>query len=127
MPFSPPSSWSGRGRGISVAAYPMALAAEIMGWRSALWGLQRFVSFGRVRHIGLGLSRASPTASRDQCPKCCASVRLADLPVNRVRYVFPGAVRGLWMGLIADVFNTDTTSIGQASLLMGLAMVLGWP
>ena len=47
-------------------------------------------------------------------------------PLMGASYAFPGAARGLWIGpYLADVFATDTATIGQASLLMGLAMVLG--
>lgn len=111
-----------------VAAYPMALAAEIMGWRSALWGLaglSALVAFGTLAWVkdpprvtdGIKGSMSELLRIRALWPICL---------LIGVSYAFPGAVRGLWIGpYLADVFNTDTTSIGQASLLMGLAMVLG--
>jgi predicted MFS family arabinose efflux permease len=111
-----------------VAAYPMALAAEIMGWRSALWGLaglSALVAVGTLVWVkdpprvtdGIKGSMSELLRIRALWPICL---------LIGVSYAFPGAVRGLWIGpYLADVFNTSTATIGQASLLMGIAMVLG--
>lgn len=111
-----------------VAAYPMALAAELLGWRSALWGLaglSALVALGTLLWVkdpprvtdGVKGSMSELLRIRALWPICL---------LIGVSYAFPGAVRGLWIGpYLADVFGTDTTTIGQASLLMGGAMVLG--
>ena len=47
-------------------------------------------------------------------------------PLMGVSYALSGAIRGLWVGpYLADVFNADTGSIGQATLWMSIAMILG--
>ncbi|MDF3415307.1 MFS transporter [Sulfitobacter sp. M57] len=111
-----------------VAAYPMALAAELLGWRSALWGLaglSALVALGTLLWVkdpprvtdGVKGSMSELLRIRALWPICL---------LIGVSYAFPGAVRGLWIGpYLADVFGTDTATIGQASLLMGGAMVLG--
>lgn len=111
-----------------VAAYPMALAAELMGWRNALWGL---AGLSALVALGTLIWVKDPPRVTDGIKGSMAELlRIRALwPIYLligVSYAFPGAVRGLWIGpYLADVFATDTAAIGQASLLMGLAMVLG--
>ncbi len=111
-----------------VASYPMALAAELMGWRNALWGLSALcalVAFGT-----LALVSDPEKVLGEQRGSLAQLLRIRALwfifPLMGASYAFPGAVRGLWIGpYLADVFGADTGAIGQASLLMGLSMVLG--
>jgi nitrate/nitrite transporter NarK len=50
----------------------------------------------------------------------------AILPMMLVNYAPAGAIRGLWIGpYLGDVFGLGTVQIGQATLVMGLAMILG--
>ncbi|MGC1502984.1 MAG: MFS transporter [Sulfitobacter sp.] len=111
-----------------VAAYPTALAAEMMGWRNTLWGLAALS--GLVALGTLVLVKDPPRVTDGIKGSMSELLRIRALwPIYLligVSYAFPGAVRGLWIGpYLADVFATDTAAIGQASLLMGLAMVLG--
>ncbi|KIN75314.1 Major facilitator superfamily protein [Sulfitobacter noctilucae] len=111
-----------------VASYPMALAAELMGWRNALWGLSAFcalVAFGT-----LAVVNDPAKVDGEERGSLAQLLRIRALwfifPLMGASYAFPGAVRGLWIGpYMADVFQANTQIIGQASLLMGLAMVLG--
>ncbi|MEW9919964.1 MFS transporter [Marimonas sp. MJW-29] len=111
-----------------VASYPMALAAETFGWRASLWGLSALsalVAFG-----ALALVRDPAKVDGENRGSLLELFRIRALwfifSLMGASYAFPGAARGLWIGpYLADVFDTDTATIGQASLLMGLAMVLG--
>ncbi len=111
-----------------VAAYPMALAAEWMGWRASLWSLAGMTA---VVALGTLIVVKDPPRITDGVKGSLAELlRLRVLwPIFLLigtSYAFAGAVRGLWIGpYLADVFATDTVTIGQASLMMGLAMVLG--
>ncbi|MCX7558044.1 MFS transporter [Sulfitobacter sp. F26204] len=111
-----------------VAAYPMAFAAETLGWRSSLWGLAGLsaaVAFGTLTLVG------DPAKTEgEQKGSLAELMRIRALwfifPLMGVTYAISGAVRGLWIGpYLADVFGASTGAIGQASLLMGIAMVAG--
>ena len=53
-------------------------------------------------------------------------VMWAILPMMLVNYAPVGALRGLWVGpYLSDVFDLSTTQVGQATLIMGLAMIAG--
>ena len=48
------------------------------------------------------------------------------LPLMLVNYAPVGAVRGLWIGpYLNDVFGLTVSQIGQATLVMGVAMIVG--
>ena len=111
-----------------VASYPMAFAAETLGWRNSLWGLaalSALVAFGTLMLV------SDPAKSEDGRKGSLAELmRIRALwfifPLMGVTYAISGAVRGLWIGpYLADVFGADTGAVGQASLLMGIAMVAG--
>ena len=111
-----------------VASYPMALAAETLGWRASLWGLS---ALSGIVAIGtLLLVRDPERITGGERGSLGALLRIRALwficPLIGVSYAFPGAVRGLWIGpYLADVYQASTSAVGQASLLMGLAMVAG--
>ena len=111
-----------------VASYPMALSAELLGWRNSLWALSAMTA---VVALGtLALVRDPRKVDGETRGSLAELFRIKALwfifPLMGASYAFPGAARGLWIGpYLADVFATDTATIGQASLLMGLAMVLG--
>lgn len=110
------------------ASYPMAIAAQMLGWRMSLWGLAALcalVAFGT-----LGLVKDPARVTGPLRGSLAQLLRIRGLwlifPLMGVSYAFPAAMRGFWIGpYLADVFDADTVMIGQASLLMGLAMVLG--
>lgn len=111
-----------------VASYPMALAAEWIGWRGALAGLS-LVSV--VVAAGVFVTVRDPDKlSGDQKGSLLELLKMpvmwALLPLMLVNYGPAGAIRGLWIGpYLNDVFGLSTTQIGQATLVMGVAMVAG--
>ncbi|MEQ8899190.1 MAG: MFS transporter [Roseovarius sp.] len=111
-----------------VASYPMALAAETVGWRAALLGLG---GISVLVAIGTGLWVKDPEA-----PEGEAKGSLIDLlkmpvlwtmiPLMFIAYAPSAAIRGLWMGpYLADIHGLDTGQVGQATLVMGIAMIAG--
>ena len=111
-----------------VASYPMALAAETIGWRASLWvlgGISALVALGTYVLVKDPLKVIGETRG-----SLVELFRLRTLwfifPLIFVSYAISGAVRGLWIGpYLADVFAADTAMIGRATLLMGLAMIAG--
>ncbi len=111
-----------------VASYPMAFAAETMGWRAALWGLggvSALVALGTLIYV-----RDPQPVEGEASGTLMELLRLRALwpiyPIIFFSYAISGAVRGLWIGpYLADTFAASTGLIGTASLLMGVAMILG--
>jgi MFS family permease len=110
------------------SSLPLSAAVEVMGWRGALWGM-----------AGLTLIVAAAIAAFVRDPERAAQagkgsvLDVLKIPalwpifgVMAVAYAPAAGVRGLWTGpYFAEVFGADATAIGQATLAMGLAMVLG--
>jgi predicted MFS family arabinose efflux permease len=111
-----------------VASYPLALAAETIGWRAALAGL---AAVAAVVAVGLFFTVRDPAAhDGDEKGSVFDLLKLpvmwAILPLMFVNYAPAGAFRGLWIGpYLSDVFGLNTTQIGQATLVMGVAMIAG--
>lgn len=111
-----------------MSSYPMAFAAETIGWRAAMWALALACAV-----VALGIL----VAVRDPAkPEGEARGSLLDLlrmralwlilPIMFVNYAPIGAVRGLWIGpYLTDVFALSTRQIGIATLTMSLAMIAG--
>ena len=111
-----------------VASYPTALAVELMGWRTTLGGLAVISS---VVAIGIWVTVHDPehvaTEHKGSVLDLLKEPALwAILPLMFVSYAPSGALRGLWAGpYLRDVFGLNTTQIGQATLIMGAAMIAG--
>ena len=111
-----------------VASYPLALATEWIGWRAALVGLAAISS---AVAVGLFFTVRDPAPTNsDEKGSVFDLLKLpvmwAILPMMFVNYAPSGAFRGLWIGpYLSDVFGLSTTEIGQATLVMGLAMIAG--
>jgi MFS family permease len=111
-----------------VASYPMALAADTMGWRPALWGLGAvsvLVALGTLM-----LVQDPKPVEGEKSGSLLELLRLRVLwpiyPIIFFSYAISGALRGLWIGpYLADYFTASTGQIGTATLLMGLAMIAG--
>ncbi len=111
-----------------VASYPMALMVEMIGWRPALWGLA-----GLSVAVALGIWAAvkdPPPLEGEIKGSVLELLRMpvlwAILPLMFVNYAPSGAIRGLWIGpYLSDVYGLSNVQIGQATLVMGLAMILG--
>ena len=111
-----------------VASYPMAIAAETIGWRASLWGLCAITS---LTALGIwAVVRDPATPEGEVRGSLLAVFKIKALwfifPIMAVSYAQVGALRGLWIGpYFEDVFNADAHQIGLATLLMGAAMVAG--
>jgi predicted MFS family arabinose efflux permease len=111
-----------------VASYPMAWAAETIGWRAALWGLGGIsvaVAFGV-----LALVRDPEAVKGEARGSIFDLLRMpviwSILPLMFVAYAPAAGLRGLWAGpYLRDVFGLDTVQVGQATLVMGMAMIAG--
>ena len=111
-----------------VASYPMAIAAETIGWRASLWGLCAITT---LTAIGIWCVVRDPaTPEGEQRGSLLGVFKIKALwfifPIMSVSYAQVGALRGLWIGpYFEDVFAANAHQIGWATLLMGIAMVAG--
>lgn len=111
-----------------VASYPMALAEDWIGWRASLAGLA-VLSVVVAAGLFVTVRDPAPTESDEKgsvLDLLKLPVMWAILPLMFVNYAPSGALRGLWIGpYLSDVFGLDTVQIGQATLVMGVAMIAG--
>ncbi len=112
-----------------VASYPTALAAETIGWRATMWALAGLTG---VVALGILLLVRDPSESEaeDQSGSLFDLLRMPGLwllfPIMFTNYIPVAAIRGLWIGpYLNDVFGLTTEQIGQATLVMSLAMIAG--
>ncbi|TMV06940.1 MFS transporter [Ruegeria sediminis] len=111
-----------------VASYPTALAVELVGWRATLAGL---ALISAAVAVGIWASVQDPkrveTDAKGSLLDLLKEPALwAILPLMLVAYAPSAALRGLWAGpYLRDVFGLSTTQIGQATLVMGAAMIAG--
>lgn len=111
-----------------VASYPMTLAAESIGWRASMWVLCIASS---LTALGVfALVRDPAKSPQTETGSFAAVLRIRALwfifPLMLVSYAEVGALRGLWIGpYLEEVFAAPPRLIGQATLAMGIAMVIG--
>ncbi|MEX0317893.1 MAG: MFS transporter [Ruegeria sp.] len=111
-----------------VASYPTALAVELVGWRATLSGL---ALISAAVAVGIWMSVHDPkrveTDEKGSLLDLLKEPALwAILPLMLVAYAPSAALRGLWAGpYLRDVFDLNTAQIGQATLIMGTAMIAG--
>ena len=111
-----------------VASYPMAWAAEVIGWRMALVAL---AVFSAITAIGLGIMvKDPPKVEHDEKGSVLDLLKMPALwllfPLMFVNYMPAAGIRGLWIGpYLSDVFAMSTAQVGTATLVMGMAMILG--
>ncbi|MEL7279649.1 MAG: MFS transporter [Pseudomonadota bacterium] len=111
-----------------VASYPMALAAEALGWRASLVGLA-VISVAVAAGIFVSV-RDPERVSQADGGSLLSLLRMPALwaifPLMIVAYAPAAAIRGLWMGpYLIDIHGLTTAQVGQATLAMGVAMILG--
>jgi predicted MFS family arabinose efflux permease len=110
------------------SSLPLALAVDLLGWRGTMVGLAVLTA---VIAVAIAMLLRDPerihAGSRGSVLDILRMPALwLILPMIAVAYVPAAAVRGLWVGpYYADVFGADSAGIGTATLVMGLAMVLG--
>lgn len=111
-----------------LASYPTALANETIGWRATLAVLS---ALSLVIAAGIFLAVRDPeklTEAQDG-----SVLDILKMPViwpilalMLVNYAPAGAVRGLWIGpYLTDVYSFSSAQVGQATLVMAAAMILG--
>ena len=114
--------------GTLIASYPMAISAELIGWRASMGGL---AALSAVVAAGIALTVHDPAKPESDMRGSVFDllkmpVLWLILPLMFVHYAPAGAIRGLWIGpYLRDVFDASQSQIGMATLLMGLAMILG--
>jgi predicted MFS family arabinose efflux permease len=111
-----------------VASYPLALSTEMIGWRASLVGLS---GLSIAVAVGMFFTVRDPvktdgTAKGSVFDLLKLPIMWAVLPLMFVNYAPAGALRSLWIGpYLRDVFGLNTAQIGQATLVMGVAMIAG--
>lgn len=112
-----------------LGAAPLVWVIEAIGWRQTLWALAA-VTLVVAASVG-ALVRDPPMLAGDH-PKgsILQILRLRALwfilPLFFCNYAVSAAIRGLWAApYLEQVYGADAETIGQATLVMGLAMVIG--
>lgn len=111
-----------------ISSYPMALAADTIGWRAAMWLLS---AASAAVALGILISVRDPAKPEgEEKGSLLDLLRMPVLwlllPIMFVNYAPIGAVRGLWIGpYLTDVFALTVSQIGIATLAMSLAMIAG--
>lgn len=112
------------------AATPMAWAAHTFGWRACLWALAATTFLITLALVAFVRDPPRATADGHGGTGILAVVRrpavLLLVPLTFAHYAPVAGVRGLWVGpYLADVFHLGPVALGNVSLAMGVAMILG--
>lgn len=110
------------------ASLPLSMAVEAIGWRASVMALA-LVTLVVAGLLTLLIRDPEKLATEEKG----SLLDLLKMPVlwpvlimMAACYAPAAALRGLWIGpYYRDVFGADAVAIGQASLIMGLAMVAG--
>jgi MFS family permease len=107
---------------------PLAWTVEALGWSETMLGLAG-VTLAVAGLIGLLVRDPERVATKGEGSLIDILKMPAIWPIlamMTVNYLPSAGLRGLWIGpYYADVFGADTGRIGQVTLVMGLAMVVG--
>lgn len=111
------------------ASLPLALVAEAFGWRGALLVLG-LTTVAVALALWVFVKDPPPVPEGSPKGSILDLLRLPALwlilPIALVNYAPSAGIRGVWAGpYLADVFGMGATGIGEVTLLMGAAMVLG--
>lgn len=113
-----------------LGAWPLAFAADILGWRMAMVFMAALTGL-----IALVLWRVIPDPPRAQTPSD-GPARLRDVmriralwwmvPLLFVNYAPAAGLRGLWAGpYVTDMYGVPSGVVGQVTLVMAFAMIAG--
>lgn len=111
-----------------LASYPTALAADLLGWRGTLMALAGVCAVVAVMiHFTVNdPERVDSTEKGSVIDLLRTPALWLIFPIMFVNYAPAAALRGLWIGpYLSEVFGLTTSQIGQATLVMGVAMILG--
>lgn len=111
------------------AALPMAWAVETFGWRESVLALAAitFATAAAILRFVPDPPRAGVSAGAGSFRGILASRAIwLILPLMAVHAAPASGIRGLWVGpYFTDVFGADAAGVGQATLIMAVAMVAG--
>lgn len=116
-----------------LGATPLAIAAETFGWRMSMVALGAVTLLTAAAVIFL-VRDPEPVAGQETADTGFAGylelLRLRVLwpllPLVGLNYAAAAGIRGMWAGpYVADVYGADVMVIGQVTLFMALAMVVG--
>lgn len=110
------------------ASLPLAAAVDMMGWRATMAGLSGLTLLTAI--LIAALVRDPPRVETAQKGSLFDLLKMPALwPIlimTAACYAPAAGLRGLWAGpYLTDVFHADAGQIGRATLIMGLAMVVG--
>ncbi len=110
------------------ASMPLTMAVEAFGWRGTVWALAGVTALTGL--VVAALVRDPPRAPTGGGGSVLTLLKMPALwPVfimMIVCYAPAAGLRGLWLGpYFTDIHGFTRPEVGQASLWMGLAMVLG--
>lgn len=113
-------------------AKPLAILAEIYGWRDVMLGLS-IISL--VVGVGIYLLVRDPELDQDTSDTSgfgsfLTLLKLKHLwpiiPLMAIAYAIPASLRGYWAApYLSEIFDADTSAIGTVTLWMALAMIAG--
>ena len=111
-----------------LGAAPLVSLIHAIGWRPSLWLLVAVtlaVAATLAVTVRDPVHDAGPPRGRVSDLFRLPTLRLM-LPLIFVSYAASAAIRGLWASpYLRDVFGADDVTVGRATLVMGIAMVLG--
>lgn len=111
-----------------LGAAPLVSLIHAVGWRPALWlmaGATLAVATAMAMAVRDPVHHDGPPRGRLSDLLRLPALR-AILPLILVSYAASAALRGLWAApYLREVFGADDTVVGRATLVMGVAMVLG--
>lgn len=111
-----------------LGSLPLALVAEAIGWRNALW-----IMAGVTAATMAGVFALVQDPPRLQTKGGGSVLSVLAMPqiwpvlaMMLVCYAAPSALRGLWLGpYFHDVWGFDRTDVGWVGMAMGLGLVTG--
>ncbi|MGH1453884.1 MAG: MFS transporter [Paracoccaceae bacterium] len=107
---------------------PLAWAVAAVGWRASLWGMAAVTLL--VALLIWRIVEDPPLADRQAGGSLWTLLKMPALwpllPLMVVAYAPSGGLRGLWIGsYLGDIYGADGVMLGNATLIMGAAMVAG--
>lgn len=110
------------------SALPTTLVVEAVGWRAMMWGM---AGISAATALGLYLLVRDPAKiESEERGSLFDLLRMPALwlifPLVFFHYAPAAGIRGLWIGpFFADVFAAGPATVGNATLVMGVAMIAG--
>jgi MFS family permease len=107
---------------------PLVWVVQVYGWRETLWGLA--VVSAVIAVAAFVFVRNPPKFETTQIGRFSDLLKMPVLwfiiPLVFVNYLPVAALRGLWIGpYLVDTFGANTTQVGNASMMMSLAIIAG--